>query len=149
MHFITPETTGTQFHMSEWPMHTTIADVFTIDRELSDIESHLEILLSSINSMDTYATKDTVLGITPVILLHKTRQLSQLHDNVVQLLESCGTIFSTPEYNHAGFLPHCTIQPSGRLNTNDKVTIDSISLIDMFPSGDWQQRRILSTFKLQ
>lgn len=148
MHFTAPIESGVRFHMSDWPLHVTIADVFAIDRTGSMIDMKLASLLSEIKAVEVIAVSDELLGETPVVLLEKIQRLQKLHDSIATLLKENGAIFNNPEFTYDGFLPHSTIQKSGRLHIGDKITIDSVSLIDMFPGGDWQQRKVLMTFKL-
>ncbi|RZM24228.1 MAG: hypothetical protein EOO88_23535 [Pedobacter sp.] len=148
VHFIKPLEIGVQFDMSEWPLHTTLADVFAIDRQGADFERLLASKLMGYLPVRTVAAADSILGTTRVVLLDKTKELLNLHGDVITLLEQNGAVFNTPEFNKEGFIPHSTIQNSERLDIGQKVIIDSHSLIDMFPDGDWQQRKVLFTFNL-
>lgn len=144
-HFIHPVTAGYEFHMSAWPLHVTLADTFTIDRQGSSIDTKLAALLRKLPTATTAAKSDTVLGTTAVTLLERTSSLYNLHDSLVSLLEENSATFNNPDFIRSGFLPHCTIQKTARLNAGDQITISSLALVDMFPGGDWQQRRILAT----
>ena len=90
-----------------------------------------------------------MLGTTDVMLLDKTESLIALHTAIVDLLMKNGAVFNSPEFTREGYLPHCTVQSSGHANRGDSITIDSISLIDMFSDGDWQRRKVLATFLLK
>lgn len=149
VHFMQPLRDGVQFHMSEWPLHTTIADVFAIDRTVTNIDTSLAALLSRTAAVETIANEDATLGTTPVVLLSKTPSLITLHTDVISLLEENLAVFNTPEFTRSGFLPHVTIQKGARVYADDKVIIDSISLVDMLPDNDWEQRKVLTTFKLK
>jgi hypothetical protein len=149
VHFISPIEDGTQFHMSDWLLHTTLADVFAINRHETNIDKKLATLLAQVETVETTTMDDSILGTTQVILLDKTPPLMKLHTDIVSLLEENNATFNNPEFTRSGFLPHSTIQKSGRLHTGDKVIIDSISLVDMFPDNDWEQRRVLTTFKMK
>lgn len=148
-HFFTPLADGAQFHMADWPLHTTLVDVFAIDRAATNIDAKLAAVLSEIESVTVCAKDDTVLGTTPVVLLETTLPLEQLHLTVVALLEENGAMFNNPQFTRDGFLPHSTIQDSGRLSRGDVITINSLSLVDMFPGSDWEQRKVLATFTLR
>jgi hypothetical protein len=149
VYFISPIKNGVQFHMSEWPLHITIADVFAIDRHKTDIDAKLAILLTQIKTVETNVTNNTTLGTTPIILLDRKPSLVKLHTDIASLLEENGAVFNNPEFTRDGFLPHSTIQKNGRLRIGDNVTIDSVSLVDMFPDDNWEQRKVLATFKLK
>lgn len=149
VHFTPPVQPGTSFHMSDWPVHVTLADVFAVDRRGVALDQKVADLLVDTQPVETTAHKDDVLGTTPVVLLDKTTSLVMLHMAIVTLLERNGATFNTPEFTKDGFLPHSTIQKSGRLHIGDTVTIDSVSLVDMFPGGDWKQRHVLATFPMK
>ena len=149
VHFFNPLQDGSEFRMTEWPLHTTLADVFAIDRRETSIDTKLSALASEADVVNVVATDESVLGVTPVVILEKTAPLQQLHDSIVSLLVQNGAVFNNPQFTRDGFLPHSTIQSSGRLQVGDEISIDSISLIDMFPNDDWQQRKVLVTFNFR
>jgi len=149
VHFISPVSIGDEFNMKDWPLHITLADVFAIDRSTTDIDTKLKNSISSESSVDVKATRESILGQTRVVLITKVAGIIELHESIVDLLESNEAIFNSPEFTRKGFLPHSTIQMDERLYEGDKVSINSISLVDMFPDSDWQQRRVLATFTLQ
>lgn len=132
--------------MSDWPLHVTFADVFAIDRDSTDIDEKMKNVLRSQHAVLVTPKHQAKLGDTAVILVEKTDELLKQHTLIVDLLEQNGAIFNTPAFTREGFLPHCTIQKTGMLRNN--VVIDELALVDMFPNGDWQQRKILATFKL-
>jgi hypothetical protein len=149
VHFISSIATSTQFNMSDWPLHITLADVFAIDRQNSNVDKELDLLCGKRTSVNTNVTSESTLGNTAVVLLDKNFELLELHNDIVSLLEEKGAIFNNPEFTKDGFVAHCTIQPKERLTIGDQVMIDSVSLVDMYPDGDWQERKVLSTFKLK
>lgn len=148
VHFINPIAVGEKFSMTNWPSHITLADVFAINRAKSKLDQQLNDLLSTIPAPTTTAISPATLGKTEVILLEKTTTLQALHLELVTLLENNAAVFNAPEYTRSGFLPHCTIQNSQKIDQEQKVTINTVALVDMFPEGDWRMRRVLSTFQL-
>ncbi len=147
IHFVQPIQAGSEFSMDDWPVHITLADVFAVDLG-SGVESKLKDFLVSQRPVVTMVIGETVLGSTPVVLLDKTSPLFKLHEDIVDLLQANGAVFNTPEFTRAGFLPHSTIQKTGRLHIGENVTVDSVALVDMFPGGDWRKRRVLGVMKL-
>lgn len=145
--FFEPIEISTEFAMTDWPPHITLADIFAIKLD-ANIEKKLEAMLADQSSIALSASGDSVLGTTEVVLIKKNDVLQKLHDQIVDLLELQGARFSTPEFTRLGFLPHSTIQKSGRLNEGDKIEINTIFLIDMFPDKNWRQRRVLRKFRL-
>ncbi len=148
--FMTPQNVGTEFHYSAWPLHMTLADVFAIELDKTGIVDALRSLLSTVHTVQVRAVEDSVLGEqkTPVTIFDRSKDLEELHVKLIDLLEAHGASFNTPEFVRDGFLPHATVQASGRVSVGDALTIRSVSLVDMFPDGDWQRRRVLATFEL-
>lgn len=147
VYFLKHVEVGTEFAMTDWPLHVTLADVFAIDLKATNIESRLAALAEKLHPVTVVADTETTLGSTRVVLLQKSVELIELHNNVMDLLENNGAVFNTPGFTRGGFIPHCTIQSSGRLYSGDKLTINSLALVDMFPGGDWQRRRLIDLFK--
>ncbi len=149
VHFIEPISIGDVFQMADWPLHITLADVFAIDRTANNIDTKLKELLSTQPPVTVIAMQEAVLGTAEVVLLRNDKSILNLHEGIVRLLKANSATFNTPEFTLSGFLPHSTIQSSGRLHEGDGAIIDSITLIDMFPDEDWQRRKVLNTFKLR
>lgn len=148
VHFIRSPQNGAEFHMANWPLHITLADVFAIDLEQSGVVIKLETLCNGLPSIVVTAESESALGETPVVLFSESHDLLQLHTEVVSLLEANSAIFNNPGFTKSGFIGHSTIQSKHRLSVGENITIDSLSLIDMFPNGDWRQRKVLATFQL-
>ncbi len=148
VHFVAPVENGAEFHMRDWPLHVTLADVFAVDRTGTAIDAKIKALAAHLAACEVEATEEASLGEARVMLLQKTPQIVALHLAIVNLLEQNGVVFNTPEFTRGGFLPHSTIQRTGRLDPGDSVRIDTISLVDMLPAGDWQRRRVLKTITL-
>jgi len=147
--FIAPLIIGAQFDMKEWPLHITLADVFAIERQGATIDAKLTKMLASQSVIKTTAREDATLGTTRVILVDSTNELVTLHLRLIDLLQANGALFNNPEFTRNGFLPHCTIQETGRINSGDELRIDSLALVDMFPDNNWLQRKVISTFSLR
>ncbi|MFZ3010162.1 MAG: hypothetical protein WA030_04075 [Candidatus Microsaccharimonas sp.] len=145
--FLKPIEVGTEFAMVDWPLHVTLADVFAIGLDTA-IEQKLTDLLARQLPISSSVGEDATLGTTRVALINNNSKLQDLHDKIVDLLELNGAEFNTPEFTGKGFLPYSTIQKSGRLSTGDEFKITSVSLVDMFPEGEWQQRKVLNNFNL-
>lgn len=147
--FLQPVGTDTAFAMTDWPPHVTLADVFAIDRTGTGIDRKLRALLDREPAVRITASEAALLGATAVTLLEKNEHIVALHARLIDLLAANSAVFNTPEFTRTGFLPHCTSQKSGRLHPGDTVWIDTITLVDMFPDGDWRRRKTLKTFALR
>jgi hypothetical protein len=142
---------GTEFSWSNWPLHSTIADVFAIDWDVPTMTEQLTQLLGSRTQATSVATEDVFFGPekqTQVVLLKKTDDLVKLHYDVTELLEQGGLKLNDPQFAQEGFLPHSTVQQHARLNKGDAVTFNALSIIDMFPNKDPYQRKVLKTIKI-
>lgn len=148
VHFIDLQQDNSEFNMDHWPLHITLADVFAIDLEQSAIIKNLEMLSEKLSSVTVYAEKESTLGETRVVLLSASPNLLRLHKDIIASIEADGAVFNNPEFTGTGFIGHSTIQDDRRLNTGETTTVDSLSLVDMFPGGDWKQRKVLATFQL-
>jgi 2'-5' RNA ligase len=142
---------GTQFFWKEWPLHSTVADVFAIDWDEAAMTERLTKLLSSHAPATSVAEDDRLFGDqgqTQVTLLKRTDDLLKLHHDVIECLEHGGWKPNDPQFAHDGFLPHSTVQKHARLNKGDEVAFNTLTIIDMLPGGDPYQRKAITTIKL-
>jgi hypothetical protein len=75
-------------------------------------------------------------------------ELLALHTAIVHLLEEYGGVFNSPEHTRDRFIAHSTIQREGRLQKGDEVTVNSVALVDMFPNGNGEKRKIIDIYPL-
>lgn len=140
---------GTQFKYSQWPMHITIADTFACDK-INKATEALQSLIPNQNEINTSMGEDEYFGADKqvhVTLVNMNEKLLALHMEVVEILKSKGAVFNDPQYIEDGYKAHVTVQKNFRLNEGDTITLNSVSLVDMFYEGDHQQRKILKTFQ--
>lgn len=143
--FFRPIDIGTKFHMADWPMHITLADVFAV-RLNGDVLQKLAEFFQSKSPFYVTVGEDAILGETSVVLIEKDERLQDLHNQIIKLLELNGATFNMPEYTKEGFLPHVTVQGVAGLRRGDTIEISSVSLIDMFPNEDWRQRKVIGNY---
>lgn len=144
--FFQPMDEAETFPMTDWPLHITLVDVFAIDitdELMNDLKEYLDTLPYAI----THIKSEGTLGMTAVWLVENTPKLQAIHDTLVDILEKHGAVFNTPEFTRGGFIPHITKQASSGMKIGDKVSVDFVSLVDMFPDQDWQKRKVLKRFK--
>lgn len=131
--------------MSEWPLHVTMADAFTVDitdELMVELRDYTDNTLSAV----TYVEKQSILGETPVWILSQTKELQKTHNDIVSILERHGAIFNTPDLTREGFIPHITKTKANGMKSGDKIVISTLSLIDMFPNQNWKERRVIRSF---
>lgn len=139
---------GFEYDWKNWPLHITIADVFAIDWSVDTLTTKLKETLSNQSPFTASVLNDEFFGPNRevrVTLINKTAELTQLHLQVVQLLEEGSVVFNNPHYNGDGFLPHSTVQSHMRLHQGDIVTFNALSIVDMFPDNDPYRRKIIKT----
>jgi hypothetical protein len=142
---------GTQFPASAWPLHSTIADTFAIDWDVLTMINELTNLLSDHEQASSVAEDDTFFGENSefrVTLLTKTNSLNKIHLDVINVLKKGGWKPNDPQFAEEGFLAHATVQPHARLNKDEQVVFNALSIIDMFPDEDPYQRKVLATIKI-
>lgn len=145
MQILQPVDEGGSFHMSEWPLHITLTDVFAVDLTIELIRD-IQGYINTRPIATAFITAEGKLGMTEVWLLENTPDLYAIHTTLVDILEKHGAVFNTPEFTRNGFIPHITKQSMGDKKIGDKVVIDVVSLIDMFPDQNWQMRKVLKRF---
>ena len=149
VHFINRQPNHSEFNMNQWPLHITLADVFAISLEQSAFIDKLEIISNKLAPVTVSVENESTLGDqTPVMLFAASPDLLRLHEAIISSIEVDGAIFNHPEFTGIGFIGHSTIQNEQRLQNGETITIDSVSLVDMFSGGDWQRRKVLATFQL-
>lgn len=142
---------GTQFAASSWPLHATIADTFAIDWDVLTMVEKLTQLLSAHATATSVVEDDRFFGDegqVQVALLRKTDDLVKLHYDVIECLTQGGWKPNDPQFAKEGFLPHSTVQKYARLNKDDEVTFNALTIIDMFPDEDPYQRKVIKTIKI-
>lgn len=143
---------GTKFSASQWPLHITIASNFAVNlRSDTRLLEKLAALLAKQKPIAVIANDDEYFGPEKdilVTLLDTPVGLRSLHNNLIGLLKSANATFDNPRYLVEGFRPHATVQRDARLHKDELVRIDELTLVDMFPNSDMNQRKVLQTFKL-
>lgn len=135
--------------MYDWPLHVTLSPRFAVDIKQPDLVTDLKNLLAKKKPIETIVKNDERFGQDNhilVSLLELTPELFELHNEVLDLLESYGAVFDEPGYSRTGYKPHVTVQKNGRVYKGDSITIDSLTLVDMFPDQDIKLRKVLETY---
>ena len=142
---------GFEFDRSDNPLHITLAGVFALDLNGLEIVKIFEDLLKNTKSFSVTAGKDTYWGENKniqVVLIQDSKELKSLQMNIYNKLISKGAIFNEPEYEGEGHTSHSTVQKVGKLSEGEIVTINKVSIVDMFPNNDGYRRKIVKTVKL-
>ncbi len=134
------------FSMYEWPLHITLVDVFAVERT-PEFMAALQQYIDTEPFARTTIMREGKLGDTDVWLLEPTKDLLEMHSTVMDILDAHGATCNTPAFTRKGYIPHITKQKSSNpMKPGDGVQVSVLSLVDMFPDGDWQQRKIIQRF---
>lgn len=142
---------GTEFPATNWPLHVTLASNFVVDWENTNLFDKLSALLADCKPVEAIVGDDEHFGAQKqihVTLLEMNQELASLHNDIIALLKSVGAVFDEPQYLEEGFRAHATVQPHARLHKADRIIIDELTIVDMFPHNDISRRKLLKTIKL-
>lgn len=146
-----PVAEGTIYKPADWPLHTTLADIFAIDWSEETLLQNCAQEFQNLKTISTTASDDEWFGENKniqVTLLEKNAAITELHFALVTFLEKGNVQFNKPEFVRDGFKPHVTTQKDNHLQKGDEVVIDALTIIDMFPDDDPYLRKILKTIPL-
>lgn len=149
--FIEPLDIGSQFSASEWPLHTTLAGVFALDIP-TKIKEEFQHTTSQHACFTLVTEGDTYFGESKDIhvrLLRRTPEIVELHNDLVAFIGRSGGSFNEPHYLGDGFTPHISIPDGFSVQSGEDITIQELSLVDMFPDSDYQQRKVIARFPLR
>ena len=140
---------GYTFHRSEWPLHCTLAGVFAIDwneatyRDFEKTIGNYKKFIAR-TTLSDYFGED---GSVKVRRVDESPALTHLHNDIVDAIERHDGVFNQPTYIREDFGAHVTMV--GDLpREHDTVNFNEIYLIDMFPEGDYEMRRVIKKFPL-
>jgi hypothetical protein len=149
VHFFENQTQGLNFPAKEWPLHSTLLDIFTLHQPLYVLQAELQSIARTTEPFNIEATGETMFGTNhdiAVTLLAKDPALLELHEKLSALTEAASLTFDHPEFVGTGFIPHASIQSSGKLIIGKSYRISHISLVDMYPDENISRRAIMSTY---
>lgn len=142
---------GTGFSARDWPLHVTLVSNFVVDWKTTGLFDKLTYLLSRHKPIQVTAADDEFFGSDKqiqVTILEMNADLIALHNDIVKLLKSVGAVFDEPQFLERGYRAHVTVTPKARISKGDLVDIDNITIVDMFPHQDINQRKLLQSIKL-
>ena len=143
---------GGEFYFTDFPLHVTFAGVFACDLSGAQLGQSLADFLQNEQPIEIEVDRKEMFGANRnigVMLLMQSTELMRSYKRLFEHLESLGVKYNEPQYQGDGWLPHSTIQMTGRgLGIGEKRQLTSLSLVDMFPGGDGVQRRITKTIAI-
>ncbi len=143
-----PKPEGYEFHFANSPLHITYGGVFATSKNGQELAEELSQVAASTPAFEVEAKEEALFGPDhniPVMRVKKSPELMEFYSKIYNWLKEIGVVYNSPEYQGKGYEPHSTKQKSGSLKPGEKRIINSVSLIDMFPSGDGTMRKITKT----
>ncbi len=136
-----------EYDRTNWPLHTTIVDVFAINWNAEYLVKVVENFSRNQKPFASTVGDDALLGENHVhvTLIDKTPRLAKLHADLVRALTPGDFAPNNPQFFGENFLPHSTIQKHSRLRKNDIIQFNTLTIIDMFPDENAFRRRIVRT----
>ena len=143
--FLEPQAVGATFAKSEWPLHCTLAGVFSW--QWSDkAEADLRQLADTNVRFESHSRDLDHFGKREVRLIEKIDELTRLHNELIALIKSHGGTFDLPHFLHDKFTPHVTTQRHAALHSDSPVNFNQLSLVDLMPDGNRLQRQVVTQF---
>jgi hypothetical protein len=141
-----------KFSWKDWVLHVTFVGVHFAEWNNEMIEEFGR-LMESFQSFEARTLNKGRLGegetAAEVVFVENKGSITELHNLIMDFLDSHNAEFNNPEWTREGNIPHSTIQKHAQVSENDKIVIDNIALIDMFPDGDGYMRKIMKVFSLK
>lgn len=142
---------GYEYPSSRWPLHVTLADVFSVEWDINRFIEELVELAKKLKPLSAKVSHDEYFGPDKqvrVAVFDMSKELRALHSEIVALLKETGVKFNDPQFTEDGFYSHSTVQPHARVKVGETVRFNNITLVDMFPNEDARQRKILKIIQL-
>jgi len=149
--FLEDKAVNYEYSSSQWSLHMTLADTFSIEWNITEFMKELVGLSDKLKPVSLKTSHYEYFGPekqTQVVIYDTSKEITALHYEIIHLLKSAGVKFNDPQYTGAGFRAHSTVQARARVKIGEVVHIKNIALVDMLPDEDANQRRILKLIKL-
>jgi hypothetical protein len=130
-------------------LHVTFVGVHFADWKNEKMITEFNNMIQSVDCFEAKTLKQEKLGEAEVVLIEKTKSVSELHNAILDFLDYHNAVYNNPEWNRQNYIPHSTIQKHARVSENANIVIDNLALVDMFPDGDGYMRKIIKVFKLK
>jgi len=142
---------GSTFNSGQWPLHITIIPNFEIDWDFNRLELEIERIVKPCKQIITVATARDLFGPNkdiPVTRLELKPKLAEIHNTIVEFLESNGAKFELPIILKDNYRPHVTVQEGAYVNIGENLNIDELCIVDKDTEGNPSLRKVLGIVKL-
>jgi 2'-5' RNA ligase len=144
-----PQPVEYEFSSKNWPLHVTLAATFSVGTELFSFLNNVTLIARQYTPIKTHITETALFGKDndmPVTLVENTAILQQLHEELVAAILTAKGAFNEPAYTLQGYKPHIT--QTDKVLPDTTITINNITVIDMFPNENPHSRKILLQIQL-
>jgi 2'-5' RNA ligase len=151
VHFVEIAKVPDEFPYTEWPLHVTLLANFTITQPLERLVEELGSYSQRIKSFEIVSEGEALFGPSQnvaVSLIQPSEIIKKVHQDLADITKTLGAEYDEPRFMKKGFRPHATIQAKSRLTDNQTLTLDSFTLVDMYPNNDIGRRKIIKTYEL-
>jgi 2'-5' RNA ligase len=145
-----PLTEGDSFTVSQWPLHVTVLPPFLTDASGAEVGDVVRRAASAHQALTVVAAQDEFFGRRhdiPVTVLADNEGLTTLHQSLRSAVRLLAAVPDEPAFTGAGFRPHVTAKPHGRVHAGDVFTLTQIAVVDMAPRSS-PGRTVLATIQL-
>ncbi|GAA1750117.1 2'-5' RNA ligase family protein [Agromyces humatus] len=143
-----PLAAGDEFTVSNWPLHVTLVEPFATEHPAGLVADAVRAATTGTAVVRAAAGEDAMFGRrrdVPVTLVRDGGELAALRRRTLDALHRAG--IDTGRLR-ADFRPHVTRKHHGRLHPGDRVTLDTVAVIDMRPPEGSHHRRVLDAWRL-
>lgn len=150
VHFIDIKDAPVNFSTSEWPLHITllanfqITDIDGFKRGLAEFSKQYTAFTVRANGEALFGPQQNI----NVSLIEPSDAILALHNELLSMAARQNAVLDEPGFAGTGYRPHATIQVKHRLQDQEVVKIDSLSLVDMYPGEDFQRRQVIETYRV-
>lgn len=151
VHFVDIGKTPVNFSASEWPLHITLLANFQVE-DIVSFSRRLEEYSQRHAAFTVRSSGEALFGPQQnvrVSLIEQNKSILTTHNDLLSIATEQGSILDEPKFAGTGYRPHATIQIDNRLHDHEEIKINTFSLVDMFPSHDHTQRKIIQTYTLR
>lgn len=137
---------GHEFSSTNWPLHITLADTFSISKSSKDLIRLIVKLAKKFSPINIESTNNEFFGPNQdikVTVYENNEYITKLHFEILDALQYLGVVFNDPQYTREGYKPHSTVQKHNEIKVGTKELISNLAIVDMFHNKDSNQRKIL------
>lgn len=142
---------GYEFTPDTIPLHVTHVDSFEVGLSGDELAARLHQTLACQKALGVKASADAFLGINkdiPVTTLELTPEFAELHQTIMDMLESESAVLKNPHFHRELFSPHVSIYGDRRVVVGENVRIKDISIGIKMGEGTDAVHRIIATIGL-